>query len=492
MSLILIAAFSTTLLCAERIDSQPPARLASSDLKVTLGRSLVIDYPSDIARISTSDPAVADAVPATSREFLIHGKAHGSATIVVWARTGQRSLYTVTVEHDIEPIRHLVKRTFPGENIEIQAAKDEVTLTGRVSSKEVFERAALLATPLAKSVVNNLQIAPPPVEPQIVLKVRFAELNRNAGNSFAVNFVPLGNTIGRISTGQFSPPNVTVENGAPRVSIADALNIFAFRPDLDLMVFVRALQNQGVLQILAEPNLVTTPGKEASFVVGGEFPVPIIQGGANAGAITIQFREFGVRLTFNPQLTAHDTIKLYVRPEVSTLDFANAVTVSGFTIPALATRRVETNIELARGQSFVIGGLIDDRVTENMSKIPGLANIPVLGALFKSKAENRSKTELIVLVTPEIASPLDPGAPLPGPDFPKAFLPDMEKISKGVAPEKGSDPAKAAKRKSPKAAAAAPVATASAKPGIREARESGLSAIPSSAGVSIPAGRRSP
>ena len=468
------------LLCAEATGAgaSSSSRLPSSDLKVTLGRSLVIDYPADIARISTSDPAVADAVPATSREFLIHGKGNGVATVVVWARNGQRSLYTVSVEPDVEPIRRLMRDTFPAEQIQVHAAKDEVTLIGRVRSKEVFDRAALIAAPLAKAVVNNLQIAAPPIAPQIVLKVRFAELNRNAGTSFAVNLVPLGNTIGRISTGQFSAPNVAIENGAPRVTIADALNIFAFRPDLDLMVFVRALQNEGVLQILAEPNLVTTPGKEASFVVGGEFPVPVVQGGANVGAVTIQFREFGVRLNFNPELTDHDTIKLHVRPEVSTLDFANAVTLSGFTIPALATRRVETNIELARGQSFVIGGLIDDRVTENLSRIPGLASIPVLGTIFKSRAENRSKTELIVLVTPEIAAPVEPGQPLPGPSFPKAFLPDVEKMSKNGA--------KPASRKTPPSQAPAPASpaaptTASARPGMREGRDSKLTAVPSSA-----------
>jgi pilus assembly protein CpaC len=270
-----------------------------------------------------------------------------------------------------------------------------------------------------------------------------------------------------------------VDGGSPRVSIADALNIFAFRPDLDLMVFIKALQNEGVLQILAEPNLVTVPGKEASFLVGGEFPVPIVQGGANVGAVTVQFREFGVRLTFNPEITVRDTIKLHVKPEVSTLDFANAISLSGFTIPALATRRVETNIELARGQSFVIGGLIDDRVTENLSRIPGLANIPVLGTIFKSRAENRSKTELIVLVTPEIATPLEAGTPPPGPTFPKAFLPDLEKISKAGSPAKQKSSSKGAPP--PPASPAAP-AQAALRPGMRESRESKLTAIPAMAG----------
>lgn len=412
----------------ETITRTSAPALSTADLHVTMGRSLLIDYPLPIRQISTSDPLVVDAVAATPEEFLLHGKSHGTATVVVWARSGQRTIYNVTVEHNVEPIKQLLKETFPREDIQIRAAKDEVTLMGRVTTKEVSDRAAAIATPLAKTVVNNLQIDSAPVAKQIVLRVKFAEINRNAGKSFAVNLVPLGtgNTIGRVTTGQFSAPNVTVEGGETKVGISDALNIFAFRPDLNLMTFIRALQSEGLLQILAEPNLVTTSGREASFLVGGEFPIPMAQGGASAGAITIIFREFGVRLAFNPVLTEHGTIKLYVKPEVSTLDLSNSVTISGFRIPALATRRVETNIELTQGQSFVIGGLIDDRVTETMSRIPGLSNLPVLGALFKSKDSSRSKTELVVIVTPELAEPIPAGAPIPAPYFPREMMPSLK------------------------------------------------------------------
>jgi pilus assembly protein CpaC len=206
-------------------------------------------------------------------------------------------------------------------------------------------------------------------------------------------------------------------------SLTDLLNVFAFRPDLNLGAFIQDLQSQRVLQILAEPNLVTTNGKEASFLVGGEFPVPVLQGGANSGAVTIQFREFGIRLTFNPLITENKTIKMYVKPEVSTIDLANAVTFNGFTIPALSTRRMDTNIELGEGQSFVIGGLLDDRVNDSLSRMPGLASIPVLGALFKSRADNKTKTELIVMVTPEITTPLTATDPKPIPVMPREFLP---------------------------------------------------------------------
>ncbi|HVX66340.1 MAG TPA: hypothetical protein VHA11_07055, partial [Bryobacteraceae bacterium] len=236
------------------------------------------------------------------------------------------------------------------------------------------------------------------------------------------------NTIGISGTGQFSsvrPDQLATKGGQltdSTFTISDALNVFAFRPDLNLGAFVKALQSKGLLQILAEPNLVATNGKEASFLVGGEFPVPVVQGGANAGAVTIIFKEFGIRLSFLPVLTEHGTIKMSVKPEVSTVDLANAVLYSGFTIPALSTRRMETNVELGEGQSFVIGGLIDSRVTENMSKLPGLANIPILGALFKSRQEQKSNNELIVMVTPEITSPLERGEARPLPPMPKEFM----------------------------------------------------------------------
>ena len=418
------------------------------DLSMTIGKSLVIDYPVEIGRISTSSPEVVDAVPATSKEFLLHGKGHGAATVVVWAKSGARTMYNVTVEHNVDPIRKLLSETFPNEDIRVQSARDSITLVGRVSSKEIADRAVAIAVPMARTVVTNLQLAPPPVEQQIMLHVKFAELNRSASMQFGVNLLSTGatNTIGSVGTNQFSAANTQTIRGnagnniAPPQSfnLTDALNIFAFRPDLNLGAVIRALQSQDVLQILAEPNLTTLNGKEASFLAGGEFPVPILQGGGNAGAVTVQFREYGIRLNFNPQITASGTIRMYVKPEVSTIDLSNAVSLSGFTIPALATRRMETNVELKEGQSFVIAGLIDDRVVEQMSKIPGLGSIPILGNLFKSRLERKSKTELIVIVTPEIIRPYNPDDKLPIPEFPKEWLQPFKATKKIAEPLKQS------------------------------------------------------
>jgi len=303
----------------------------------------------------------------------------------------------------------------------------------------VADRVVQMVTPYAKTVVNNLGVAVPGVQKQILLRVRFAEVDRNAAEKFGVNLISttaLG-TFGRTTTGQFPAPTATSvgsndqsgETGGstgqtfrPFFTIADALNVFVFRPDLNLGAFIAALRTEGILQILAEPNLVTTDGKEASFLVGGEFPVPVLQGGANSGAVTVQFREYGIRLTFTPSLTPNNTVRMYVKPEVSTIDLANAVSVSGFTIPALATRRMETNVELGEGQSFVIAGLIDDRIQQTMSKIPGLSSIPILGELFKAREVKKNKTELVVMVTPEITEPLRQQDPKPMPVMPEQFL----------------------------------------------------------------------
>jgi pilus assembly protein CpaC len=399
------------------------------DVRLTVGKSIVIDYPADISRISTSNPDIVDASPVTGREVLVHGKSFGTVTLVVWSKLGQRNFYNITVEQNLEPLRKLLKDTFPKEDIRVQSSRESLSLTGHASTKECSDRATALATPFAKTIVNNIQVASQAIDKQILLRVKFAELDRTASTQFGVNLVSTGatNTIGSVTTGQFPAPSPSTigsaaGSAASTFSITNALNIFAFRPDLNLAALIKALQSRSLLQILAEPNLVTTNGKEASFLVGGEFPIPVLQGGANSGAVTIQFREFGIRLAFNPVVTENNTIRLYVKPEVSSLDYSNAVSFNGFTIPALSSRKMETNIELGEGQSFVIAGLIDNRLTETVTRIPGLASLPILGNLFKSKEVDRNNTELIVVVTPEVTMPLQPGEAKPMPVMPRDFL----------------------------------------------------------------------
>lgn len=418
------------------------------EIRLTTGKSIVIDYPADIARISTSNADIVDASPVTGREVLVHGKSFGTVTLVVWSKAGQRNFYNITVEQNLEPLRKLLKDTFPGEDIHVQSSRDSLSLTGRVSNKDLADRAAALATPFAKTVVNNLQVTDSHVEKQILLRVKFAELDRSASNQFAVNLLSTGatNTIGRVTTGQFPAPSISSVQGgqsgtaaqqAASFTISNALNIFAFRPDLNLGALIQALQQRNLLQTLDEPTLVTSDGKEASFLVGGEFPIPVLQGGANSGAVTIQFREYGVRLSFLPVIAGNNNIRLHVKPEVSALDYTNALSFNGFTIPALSSRKMETNIELGEGQSFVIAGLIDKQVTETMARIPILSSLPILGNLFKSREFDRNDTELIVMVTPEITMPLQPGDAKPSPPTPRPFLVPITPGSSDAFPTKG-------------------------------------------------------
>jgi len=395
------------------------------DLRMTVGKSIVIDYPVEIGRISTSNPDVVDASPVTTRELLLHGKSSGTVTVIVWSKAGDRTFYNITVEQNLDPLRRLLKDTFPNADIHVESSHDTLALTGRVPNKDIGDRAVAMATPFAKQIVSNLRVDVPPVDQQVLLHVKFADLERTAATQFAFNLVSTGaaNTIGTVTTGGAPAPTPQqIGGGAPVFTLTEALNIFAFRPDINLGATIQALQSRNLLQILAEPNLVTTDGKDASFLVGGEFPVPVLQGGANSGAVTIQFREFGIRLNFTPEITGNHTIRMHVKPEVSSLDYSNAVSLNGFIIPALSTRKMDTNIELGEGQTFVIAGLIDDRVQEQLARIPGLSNIPLLGALFRSRSQSKSKTELLILVTPEITHPLLPGQPAPMPVMPREFM----------------------------------------------------------------------
>jgi pilus assembly protein CpaC len=276
--------------------------------------------------------------------------------------------------------------------------------------------------------VTSLMQVPTTPSGQILLQVRFAEINRSVINQLGFNFISLpdAKNIGIVSTQQFAPPQlVNPQGGISNIGLSDLLNVFIFRPDINLAATIKALQENNALEILAEPNLITESGKDASFLAGGEFPFPILQSSGGSGGfagITIQFKEFGVRLNFTPTLTPDGLIHLKVKPEVSSLDFTNALTLQGFVIPALATNRVESEMDLSDGQSFAIAGLLDNRVTEQLEKVPGIGDIPILGKLFQSRTVNKSKNELLVVVTPHIVHPLTADKPAPNLDFPKPFL----------------------------------------------------------------------
>ena len=418
------------------------------ELHLLVGKSLVLNSPQILKRVSISDPAIASAVTISPTQLLLNGLSVGKASLILWNEQEKSVAYDLHVEFDIVGLRDTIAQLFPNENIQLSPSGASLVLSGTVSSKEVGDRVAAIAQTQSKSVVNLLVIPQLASGGQVLLQVRFAEVDRAAVQQLGINIFSTGfaNTPGAISTGQFTPPSVAnltgtipggIEGTQTTFALGDLLNIFLFRPDLNLAITIRALQQHNVLQILAEPNLLALNGREASFLAGGEFPFPIVQSGAATNAITIQFKEFGVRLKFTPNILSDGTIRLKVAPEVSALDFTNALAVSGFSVPALSTRRAETEVELKDGQSFAIAGLIDNRLTENASKIPGLGDIPIIGKLFRSRSVNKSKTELMVMVTPKLVRPLAPGQVPTMPDFKKPFL-DNDKFDgkKGETPPK--------------------------------------------------------
>jgi pilus assembly protein CpaC len=329
--------------------------------------------------------------------------------------------------HDnLDAIRRELKAELPGDTLRVSSENGAIFLRGTVKDLNSSDRAVKIASTGGK-VVNLLNVSVPASDPQILLKVRFISVDRTKASQFGLNIFSngFGNTIGGISTGTLSTTVPTGNTGATVSGGISQTNISAFYPGLNIGATIQALKTTIGAQVLAEPNLMAANGKPASFLAGGEYPFPVVQGGGagTAATVTIMFKEYGVRLNFIPTITPRGTIRLQVAPEVSALDFTNAVEISGFEVPAITSRKVKTEVELADGQSFVIGGLLDNTESETFSKIPFLGDIPILGKFFQSMQKTKANTELIVIVTPEIVAPIPAGEPLPELKFPGKFLP---------------------------------------------------------------------
>ncbi len=422
-------------------DGQPPE--VRAQLHVQLGKSFLIASQQELQRVSVTDPTIASTVIVSPTQILVHGLKAGSGTLILWDSQDRPQVFDLTVDFDVSSLRETMRAMFPGEPLQVAQSGGSLVLTGNASSKAVSDRAAALAATMSPAVVNMVQTTEAaPARQAVLLQVKFAEVNRAAIQQLGMNLFSTGatNTLGAVSTQQFgplSPANARAGGGAT-VGISDLLNVFLFRPDLNLGVTIRALQQKNLLQVLAEPNVLAINGAEASFLAGGEFPFPVLQGGAAANAVTIQFKEFGVRLNFLPQIMPDGVIRLKVAPEVSSLDFANGLTVSGFTVPALSSRKMSTQVDLRDGQSFAIAGLIDNRLTEIAMKVPVLGDVPILGNFFKSRAQNKTNTELLVMVTPRLVVGTPPGPAPTQPGFPQQFLdrPQFDGKS-GAAPSPG-------------------------------------------------------
>ncbi len=391
---LLIAVFGVTIIYSAE----------GENVTLTVGRSMVLDTGHPIARVSLTSAEIADALVTSASELLINGKTPGTISMFVWDRAGSIRRYEVVVQRDLTKLGTQLQELFPGESISAQNNGRSIVLSGTVSSKDVVDRAVGLASGYVdkkEDVVPLLQVEPGRSN-QVLLHVRFAEVSRNAltevGASLALNGFKDGRWFGRSTTQQFPAPAWDRDG---KLVFSDFLNLFLFDSKEGITGVVRALQDRGLFQSLAEPNVVAESGKEASFLAGGEVPIPIAQPSGTGVAISVQFKEFGVRLNFMPTVIG-DRVHLKVRPEVSTLDFANAVTLQGFRIPAFSTRRTETELTLENGQTFSIAGLMNNTMNSSLQKIPGIGDIPILGLLFKSKAAQKGQTELVVMITPEI------------------------------------------------------------------------------------------
>ena len=424
-------------------DPAPPVEQGTDAVRLLVGRSTIVNVGKPIARVSLTSADIADALVTSPTELLINGKAAGTISMFVWDRAGAIRRYEVNVQRDLGRLSAQLKELFPKESIDVRANGKTAVLSGNVSSKDVADKMASLAGSFVDSkeeLVSLLQVGLAGQSNQVLLRVRFAEVSRSAMTELGIGLFtsPTGvkNTIARVTTDQF--PSVGFDgltytkpdnkfgsdptSSSGKFTFSDFLNLFLFSEKYDLGALIKALQVKGLFQSLAEPNLVAESGKEASFLAGGEFPIPIAQGSVGGTSISVVFKEFGIRLSFTPVVNGN-RVHLKVKPEVSSLDFTNAVSLNGFRIPALSTRRTETEVELNDGQTFAIAGLMNNTMNTTMQKIPGIGDIPILGLLFKSKAAQKNQTELVVMITPEILANNSPGVTPNLPKMPEQFLP---------------------------------------------------------------------
>ncbi len=379
----------------QRILTEP-----ESAIILARGTSALIDYPGELTRVSVADPAVAEAVVLSPQEVLLNGIGLGSTSLFLWDSAGSRRLYSVEVTADVGTLQRYLDLLFPDEDIQVSAQGNTVIVSGRVSDAFVARRAIELAQGTGAMILDNLET---PAPSQILLEVRFAEVSRNALET-------LGNNLIRV----VNPHELSAEGRWEAGTDSDGLlDLSLISNNAQLSALIQVLKSTGDFRSLAEPNLLALDGQEASFLAGGEFPFPSIQGGANNNAVTVEWREFGVRLRFTPTVTNIGNIRLSIAPEVSALDFAGGLSMGGFQIPSILTRKAETEVELREGQHLAIAGLIDNSIQENIDKLPFLGSIPILGSLFSSREMRQERTELLVIVTPKVVRPSDLPIPVP-------------------------------------------------------------------------------
>jgi pilus assembly protein CpaC len=420
VAFIVMAMTSCLVLLQRHAVAQQTPAAPSQFPKINLitGRSVVHTVDFNIVRLAITNPAIADAVVVQPREILLDGKAPGTVSMIIWGADNQRLQYDIVVEQPTSTLEQQLHLLYPGEDVTIGNSDGATILSGKVSSTNVMLRMGeIAAASLPKTtLINLLQVPGGSETQQVMLQVRFAEVNRRALTQAGLTLI--------VNRTQFAARTSASGGTVPGIdgdtfTFGDLLNLFVFDKVHGVAGLLHALESTGNFQSLAEPNLIAYNGQEASFLAGGEIPVPVISGAS--GNVSVSYKEFGIRLNFVPTI-AGDAIRLKVRPEVSSLDFANGVTLNGFRIPALTTRRAETSVELRDGQSFAIAGLLDNISQNDKDAIPIMSKLPIIGPLFKNISNRKEQTELMVLITPRLVRPLDPDEVPPLPTNSNQFL----------------------------------------------------------------------
>jgi pilus assembly protein CpaC len=406
-ALVLGAALLLGLVSPRGVEAQRVVRAPEQVVSVSKGASALLVNTTAIQRFSIGDPTVAEAVVVSPTEVLINGKTLGTTSLFLWDNSGNIKLYSIEVTADAAGLQRYLKAVLEGEQVDVTASGNVVTLSGQVRDASMATQAVEIAKGTGATIVDNLTT---PEAVQVQLRVRFAEINKTAAKQFRAQFATLnphhlddnGDWIGSTNTGGGGG----FQEGAIDVGLFNG-------GTASIETLIQYLQSKGDLRSLAEPNLITLPSKEATFLAGGEFPYPAVQGGGGNNAVSIVFKEFGIRLRFTPVITRNGSIRLKVAPEVSALDFSNPLVFGGFTIPSLLSRKTETEVEMKDGQYLAIAGLMNNTLQDNATKIPILGDLPILGQFFRSKDARQNRTELMVLVTPKLILPSDAPAALP-------------------------------------------------------------------------------
>jgi pilus assembly protein CpaC len=413
--LVTVATFTLGLVSTARAQETTYDASFSSNVKeaipinVLVGQSRVINFDRPIGRFSISNPEIAEAVMVRPDQVLVNGKAFGQVNFIAWEKSDSKFIvFDVFVRANLSLIDSQIRALFPRDDIRLSQANGSVVLSGTVADLATVAQADAVVQAAGFKTVNMLA-SPVKAATQVQLQIRVAEVAKNKLRDLGASYMYQGSpgAGGFISGGGPASPGDII-GGLLSGSFNPATNLIMLGGNVSTLV--RAMQTNGALRALAEPNLIAMDGQVASFLAGGEFPIPVIQstgGGGGGNAITIQFKEYGIRLNFKPTIIDEDHIRLELEPEVSTIDFANGVRFQGFVVPALRTRRARTGVELRDGQSFALAGLLDNSESRSLSKVPVVGDIPIIGNLFKSTQYQKQETELVFIVTADLVKPVN-------------------------------------------------------------------------------------